>query len=85
MNQGPTIPIPTKKTVLEVYPDIYVRVRQQAAATNQTTKKFTTLLLQFGMQKLEAGEIGLVDALVTEAVPALPVIIRRKAGRKGGK
>jgi len=74
----------TKKTVLEVYPEIYARIRKQAVKANQTTKKFTTLLLEFGIEKLESGQIGLFDAIVSDA-PQRSTIkppTRRKASKK---
>ena len=73
----------TKKTVLEVYPEIYARVRKQAAKSNESTKRFTTLLLEFGIEKLESGQITLVDATVSDAPQRTTIKIpARKASRK---
>ena len=77
----------TKKTVLEVYPEIYARVRKQAVKANQSTKRFTTLLLEFGIEKLESGQIGLIDASVSDAPQRSTIKLPARRGinqRKGG-
>lgn len=72
----------TKKTVLEVYPEIYAKVRKQAAKSQQTTKRFTTLLLEFGVGKLEGGEIALVDASLADAPQNKAPVVRATKKRE---
>lgn len=56
-----------KKTVLEVLPSSYVRVKEQAEKAGQSSKRFTSMLLDYALQKLEAGQIELVEPTITDA------------------
>ena len=57
----------TKKTVLEVLPSSYSRVKEQAAKAGQSSKRFTSMLLDYALQKLDAGQIELVEPTVVES------------------
>lgn len=75
---------PTTKKLLEVLPDHYHKVKNRAAKSGQTLKMFTSLLLEYAIQKLDAGQITLVDASVADSTPGVTIKIpARKASRKG--
>ena len=74
---------PTTKKLLEVLPDHYEKVKVRASKSGQTLKLFTSLLLEYGIQKLDAGQITLVDATVSDAPQRTTIKIpARKASRK---
>ena len=75
---------PTQKKLLEVLPDHYHKVKARASKSGQTLKMFTSLLLEYGIQKLDAGQITLVDASVADSkAPIKPA--KGLNLRKGGK
>lgn len=74
---------PTQKKLLEVLPDHYHKVKARASKSGQTLKMFTSLLLEYGIHKLDAGQITLVDASVTDSeAPLKPdqVTMRKRGG-----
>jgi len=59
----PTTPI---KTVVEINPETHQRLREGAAKTANSLKRFSALLLDYALGKFEAGEIALRDPSVEE-------------------
>ena len=54
------------KTVVEVPTDIHQRLREGAAKTSNSMKRFTALILDYALCKYEAGEIGVSEPVIEE-------------------
>ncbi len=54
------------KTVIEVTNETHQRLRDGASKTGNSMKRFTSLLLDYGLGKFEAGEIGLREPTIEE-------------------
>lgn len=62
------------RNLLEVLPDSYLLVKDRAANSGQSLKQFTSLLLEYAVQKLDAGQVVLTA----------PNLVEPKTARKGG-
>jgi len=60
------LPPTSKKTVVEIYTDTHARLSDAATGTGNSMKRMTSLLLDYALQKLEAGEIVLREPAVEE-------------------
>jgi hypothetical protein len=58
---------PPRKTVVEIYSDTHARLSEAAASTGNSMKRMTSLLLDYALGKLDAGEIVLREPTVEEA------------------
>lgn len=56
----------TKKTVLEVMPHLYRKVKKGASSSTYSMKMFTSLLLDYALNKYNAGQIQLVEPNVAD-------------------
>jgi hypothetical protein len=54
------------KTVVEIQPETHLRLREGAARTSNSLKRFTALLLDYALAKFEAGEIALREPTIEE-------------------
>lgn len=59
------IPTPTK-TVVEIPADTHQRLRDGAAKTSNSLKRFTGLLLDYALGKFESGDITLREPSIEE-------------------
>jgi hypothetical protein len=57
---------PPTKSLVEVHPDTHLRLRDGAAQTSNSLKRFTALLLDYALSKFESGEIALREPSVEE-------------------
>lgn len=60
------------KTVVEVPTDIHQRLRDGAAKTSNSMKRFTALILDYALSKYEAGEIGVSEPVIEEITAEVP-------------
>lgn len=64
------LPPTPKKTVVEIYGDTHARLSDAASTTGNSMKRMTSLLLDYALQKLDAGEITLREPAVEETSTA---------------
>ena len=57
---------PPSKTVIEVTNETHQRLREGAAKTSNSMKRFTSLILEYALGKFENGEIGLREPAIEE-------------------
>jgi hypothetical protein len=63
-------PLPAStKTVIEVTPDNHQRLREGAAKTGNSMKRFSSLILEYALSKFENGEIGLREPIIEDVEP----------------
>lgn len=55
-----------RKFIIEVYADTHARLGDAASATGSSMKRMTSLLLDYALAKLHAGEIALQEPSVEE-------------------
>ena len=58
------------KTVIDVTNDTHQRLRDGAAKTGNSMKRFTALILEYALGKYENGEIGLREPFIEEVAQA---------------
>jgi hypothetical protein len=54
------------KTVIDVTNDTHQRLRDGAAKTGNSMKRFTALILEYALGKYENGEIGIREPVIEE-------------------
>ena len=74
-----------KKTVLEVRSDHYAKVKELASKSNHTLKLFTSLLLEYALNKLDNGQIVIVDPSVDDVIEQGGRIHRRRSAGDSGQ
>lgn len=62
----------TTRTVLEVLPEPYDKVKDRAKKHGISLKLFTSLLLDYAVQKLDAGQIELVEPTMADRAKSAP-------------